>query len=204
LGETLGDEYRTKAPHGPTAKKVENAGQIVLWFAAVISALVMLRTWANISVPGTDPLQNIYGFSVDIVLAGVLGVGVYFFYSGRVWCRFFCPLAALLHLYTRFSIYRIFSDKKRCISCGICTKVCHMGIDVMGYASRGIPMDDVECVRCSSCITSCPMDVLSFGNQAKSDPKNVEYKRGPVPLTPGWASGLSAQSREKLASSKNT
>jgi ferredoxin len=79
-----------------------------------------------------------------------------------------------------------------------------MGIDVMGYASPGIPMDDVECVRCSSCITSCPMDVLSFGNQAKSDPNNVEYKRGPVPLTPGWASGLSVQSREKLASSKNT
>jgi ferredoxin len=203
LAETLGDEYRTKAPHGPTAKKVENAGQIVLWFAAVASAFVVLRTWADISLPGTDLMQNIYAFVVDIVLAGVLGVGVYFFYSGRVWCRFFCPLAALLHLYTRFSIYRIFSDKKRCISCGICTRVCHMGIDVMGYASRGIPMDDVECVRCSSCITSCPMDVLTFGNQTKADPDNLEYKKGPISLMPGWGSGLPAERYEKLVASKN-
>jgi hypothetical protein len=29
--------------------------------------------------------------------------GVYFFLSGRVWCRFLCPLAALMHIYTRFS-----------------------------------------------------------------------------------------------------
>ena len=38
-----------------------------------------------------------------------------------------------------------------------------MGIDVMSYAVRGKPMDDVECVRCSACVVNCPMDVLAFG-----------------------------------------
>jgi ferredoxin len=65
---------------------------------------------------------------------------------------------------------RIFADKPKCISCNICTRVCHMGIDVMGYASQGRPMDDVECVRCAACVTSCPMDVLSFGMTGKEHP----------------------------------
>ena len=194
LAETLGDEYRTKAPHGPAAKKWENAGQFVLWFAAVVTLLVIAKTWFGISVPLTQTLKDIYSVLIDIVFAGVLGVGVYFFMSGRVWCRFLCPLAALMHIYARFSLYRIFSDKKSCISCNICTKVCHMGIDVMGYSSRGIPMNDVQCVRCSTCIVSCPMDVLTFGSLEKPDPDNKEYKTRSFPAARGWQSGLSENS----------
>jgi polyferredoxin len=104
-----------------------------------------------------------YTWSVDIFLAGILGVGLYFWFSGRVWCRFGCPLAALMHIYTRFSRYRIFPDKHKCISCNICTTVCHQGIDVMNFANKGLPMKDPECVRCSACVQECPTGVLSFG-----------------------------------------
>jgi NosR/NirI family nitrous oxide reductase transcriptional regulator len=175
LAETLGDEYRTAAPHGPAAKAAENSGQAVLLFAVVVTIFTSL-------------LGSAYNLAVDTILAGVLGVGVYFSLSGRVWCRFFCPLAALMHIYARFSIYRIIPDKSRCISCNICTKVCHMGIDVMSYAARGIPMDDVECVRCSACIVNCPMQVLTFGRVSKAGPA--------VAVTPpGWQNGLPDASR---------
>ncbi len=190
LAETLGDEYRTKAPHGPIAKQWDNAGQIVLWFAAIVSLLIIINTWFKFYIPSTKTLQYSYSIIVDIILAGVLGVGVYFFLSGRVWCRFFCPLAALMHIYTKFSVYRIFSNKKRCISCNICTKVCHMGIDVMNYANKGIPMNDVECVRCSACVVHCPMQVLTFGSVDSIDLDNTLHKEKKTPLTPGWASGL--------------
>jgi polyferredoxin len=83
--------------------------------------------------------------------------------SGRVWCRFACPLAALMHIYARFSQFRIFAEKKKCISCNVCTTVCHQGIDVMSFANKGLPMEDPECVRCSACVQSCPTGVLSFG-----------------------------------------
>ena len=95
--------------------------------------------------------------------AGIVGVGMYFWFSGRVWCRFACPLAALMHIYARFSRYRIFADKKKCISCNVCTSVCHQGIDVMNFANKGMPMEDPECVRCSACVQQCPTGVLSFG-----------------------------------------
>ena len=38
-----------------------------------------------------------------------------------------------------------------------------MGIDVMNFANKGIPMNDVECVRCSACVVACPTGVLQFG-----------------------------------------
>jgi polyferredoxin len=104
-----------------------------------------------------------YKWVVDVVLAGVVGYGVYFWYSGRVWCRFMCPLAALMHIYARFTRFRILADKKKCISCNICTSVCHQGIDVMNFANKGLAMRDPECVRCSACVHSCPTGVLQFG-----------------------------------------
>ncbi|MFQ5495313.1 MAG: 4Fe-4S binding protein, partial [Phycisphaerae bacterium] len=124
--------------------------------------------------PGT-PLAAVYGallkgvpylnyeWLVDLMLAGVLGLACYFWFSGRVWCRFACPLAALMHIYARFSRFRILADKKKCISCNMCTSVCHQGIDIMNFANKGLPMEDPQCVRCSACVQSCPTGVLSFG-----------------------------------------
>jgi thioredoxin reductase/polyferredoxin len=200
LAETLGDEYRTLAPHGPKAKKWENFGQWVLLAAFIITGLKLISTVYNINVPvinetvayTADFLQKFYYIGIDVIFAGVLGAGVYFFLSGRVWCRFGCPLAAWMHIVNRFSRYRIFSDKKKCISCNICTKVCHMGIDVMNYANKGIPMNDVECVRCSACVVNCPTEVLYFGSLPKTDTNNELYKKIELPVLNNrdWKSGL--------------
>jgi NosR/NirI family nitrous oxide reductase transcriptional regulator len=201
MAETLGDEYRTLALHGPKAKKWENFGQWALLVAFIITAVKLISILYNIEIPiinqnisyAADFVQKFYYMGIDVIFAGVLGVGVYFFLSGRVWCRFGCPLAALMHIYTRFSPYRIFSEKKKCISCNICTKVCHMGIDVMNYANKGIPMNDAECVRCSACVVNCPTQVLSFGSLPKGDVNNQSYKNLNIDLSnksANWGSGL--------------
>ena len=201
MAESLGDEYRTCALHGPAAKKAENSGQAVLWFAA----LVTLASLAGGSLgSGSNNALEAYGLIVDIVLAGVIGLGAYFHFSGRVWCRFFCPLAALMHIYGRFSPYRIMANKKRCISCNICTKVCHMGIDVMNFANKGIPMNDVQCVRCSACIVNCPLQVLTFGAVGSTNLENEKYGKPRLPLSRGWQSGLLQKDIDMLlAEAKN-
>jgi polyferredoxin len=117
----------------------------------------LLSQWSLLGV------QLNYYHVVDIGLEGIIGLCVYFWFSGRVWCRFACPLAALMHIYARFSRYRIFPEKKKCISCNVCTSVCHQGIDVMNFANKGMPMEDPECVRCSACVQMCPTGVLTFG-----------------------------------------
>ena len=67
-----------------------------------------------------------------------------------------------------------------------------MGIDVMNYANKGIPMNDVECVRCSACVVNCPMEVLTFGSLPKSDPDNKSYVGDKNFILPksDWRSGL--------------
>ncbi|OIP26196.1 hypothetical protein AUK22_07080 [bacterium CG2_30_54_10] len=193
MAETFGDEYRTRSPHGPVAKKLENIGQVVLAFAILATGLhlALKKGWlVGITAAGADLTWGVYLLTIDIVFAGVLGLGVYGLLGGRVWCRYGCPLAAIMHIMTRFSRYRILAEKKKCISCGICTKVCHMGIDVMNYASKGIPMNDVECVRCSACIFHCPMHVLAFGKLDQPDPDNRSRLAIPVCGKDDWRAGL--------------
>ena len=178
LAETMGDTQRQKMPHGPLWNRVNMTGQVVLaaafvlFFARVISWSApntrvgagagklfsgLLSSWSVLGI------ELNYYHLVDIFLAGIVGVGFYFWFSGRVWCRFACPLAALMHVYARFSKFRIFAEKSKCISCNVCTSVCHQGIDIMNFANKGLPMEDPECVRCSACVQSCPTGVLAFG-----------------------------------------
>jgi ferredoxin len=177
LAETLGDSQRGKMPHGPGWNRVNFVGQV---FLAIAFALLALRVvaWAlpgsglgslfDLLLEGKDAQHRLvnplsWKWFVDILVGGVIGVGFYFKYSGRVWCRFACPLAALMHVYARFSRFAIVPEKKKCISCNVCTSVCHQGIDVMSFANKGLPMQDPECVRCSACVHSCPTGVLQFG-----------------------------------------
>ncbi|HEY0007380.1 MAG TPA: 4Fe-4S binding protein, partial [Tepidisphaeraceae bacterium] len=170
LAETLGDRHRDKMPHGPFWNRLNMLGQAFLAFALLLLGLRIIgwiwpggRSAAAFEYLLNDlPIFN-YVWFVDLLWAGIFGVGLYFWFSGRVWCRFGCPLAALMHIYTRFSKYAIVADKKKCISCSVCTTVCHQGIDVMSFANKGLPMQDPQCVRCSACVQMCPTNVLSFG-----------------------------------------
>ena len=172
LAETLGDTHRHKMPHGPGWNRLNMAGQIVL----LIAFLILIARIAGWILPDGNAIDRVfdpwfkepYKWLVDVFLAGVVGYGLYFWFSGRVWCRFFCPLAALMHIYARFSRFAIVPDKKKCISCNVCTSVCHQGIDIMSFANKGAPMQDPECVRCSACVERCPTGVLQFGQVDRS------------------------------------
>ncbi|MGH7725963.1 MAG: NAD(P)-binding domain-containing protein [Candidatus Eiseniibacteriota bacterium] len=167
LAETLGDGQREKMPHGPFWNRLNLLGQAILAIAVVL-LVVRIVGWTQ---PPDAPLNLWFGrvalqhykWTVDVFLAGVLGYGAYYWFSGRTWCRFACPLAAWMHVVARFSRFRIFAEKKKCISCNVCTSVCHQGIDVMSFANKGLPMNDPQCVRCSACVSSCPTGVLTFG-----------------------------------------
>jgi NosR/NirI family transcriptional regulator, nitrous oxide reductase regulator len=176
LAETLGDKHRHKMLRGSFWNKMNMLGQIILVvsFALLIVRILgwmMPESWMNQSfdllLKGENEKHQLVNFlswkwTVDILLGGILGVGFYFKYSGRIWCRFACPLAALMHIYSRFSRFAITSEKSKCISCNQCTSVCHQGIDVMNFANKGKPMTDPQCVRCSACVQTCPTGVLSF------------------------------------------
>ncbi|MEO0424683.1 MAG: NAD(P)-binding domain-containing protein [Pseudomonadota bacterium] len=187
LAETMGDTQRHKMPHGSGWNRLNMLGQVLLALAFVmlamrIGAWIAPESWMGQQFTwwlegkngaGTTVNPASWKWIVDILLGGILGVGLYFKFSGRMWCRFACPLAALMHIYARFSRFRIFAEKDKCISCNACTSVCHQGIDVMAFANKGLPMEDPQCVRCSACVQTCPTGVLRFG---QIDPVTREVK----------------------------
>ncbi len=176
LAETMGDAQREKMPHGPQWNRLNMLGQAMLGLVLALLALRFLswslgpKSWAQTVVTEAFtglPFVN-YTWLAVVFLAGVVGIGSTFWFSGRVWCRFACPLGALAHIHARSSLFRILPDKAACISCGVCTSVCHAGVDVMNFANKDQPVRDPQCVRCSACVEQCPTAALAFGHVRKS------------------------------------
>ncbi len=110
-----------------------------------------------------------YKLLVDVWAAGILPVTLYPFLGGKVWCRYWCPLAKLMQAaskaFTKFGFgrFRINANNK-CIACGECSRYCQVGIPVMQFALKQDPIENVNssCIGCGICVTVCPMDVLTF------------------------------------------
>ncbi len=174
LAETFGDRWRHLAPKGRTSMRWEWMNLAVLIFAAAVTLAMLLRDGvALLRQPAAWGL-NAYHLYADIWLVGILPVTLYPFLGGKVWCRYWCPLSKLMHLfsaaYTKLGIsrFRIEANDK-CIACSECTRNCQVGIDVMSYALKQQPLDNAtsSCIGCGICVSVCPMDVLSFGAPPK-------------------------------------
>jgi polyferredoxin len=170
LAETFGDRWRHLAPKGPASLRWEVMNLLVLVFAALVTVGMLIRSaWTFLWTP-VDLGMRIYQLYVDIWLVGILPVTLYPFLGGKIWCRYWCPLAKWMELlgalYTRAGVarFQILANDK-CIGCAECTRNCQVGIDVMDYALKQQAIDNgnSSCIGCGICITVCPMDVLSFG-----------------------------------------
>jgi len=112
-------------------------------------------------------IQKAYGFLIGAIFSGVIGVGFYPIFGSRVWCRFGCPMAAILGFQQRlFSKFRITTNGGQCISCGNCSTYCEMGIDVRAYAQKGENIVRSSCVGCGICSAVCPRGVLKLENDS--------------------------------------
>ncbi|MAT40321.1 MAG: hypothetical protein CL946_12035 [Ectothiorhodospiraceae bacterium] len=169
LAETFGDRWRHLAPKGRTSIKLEWMGTAILVLAVAVT-LVMLGKDIYMGLAGTAKESiSIYRIFVDIWLIGILPVTLYPFLGGKVWCRYWCPLAKMMQWisngYTKVGLskFAIYSNEK-CISCNECSRYCQVGIDVMAYATKQETLDNStsSCIGCGICVTVCPVDTLSF------------------------------------------
>ncbi|MDX1941387.1 MAG: 4Fe-4S binding protein [Saprospiraceae bacterium] len=123
-------------------------------------------------------LRQWYAFGVGAAFSGVIGVGFYPLMGSRVWCRFGCPMAAILGIQQRFfSRFRITTNGGQCISCGNCSTYCEMGIDVRSYAQKGQNIVRASCVGCGICAAVCPRGVLKLENSAMDIPQRTNDLR---------------------------
>ncbi len=137
-------------------------------YFVIIIALVSLHYFSgdgNIFLFKSETLRKSYGFLIGSIFSGVIGTGFYPIFGNRVWCRFGCPMAAILGFQQRlFSRFRITTNGGQCISCGNCSTYCEMGIDVRAYAQKGENIVRSSCVGCGICSAVCPRGVLKLEN----------------------------------------
>ena len=165
LAETFGDRWRHLAPKGKTSIQWEWMQMAALWLAVAVTIVMLGRDVFLFLAAPADFGIGVYRILMDVWLVGILPVTLYPFLGGKVWCRYWCPLAKLMHLYSKwFGRFKITANDK-CIACGECTRNCQVGIDVMGFALVQKELDNKSssCIGCGICVSACPMDVLSFG-----------------------------------------
>lgn len=137
-------------------------------YFTIIMALIGFHFFSgdsNIFLFKSESLRQTYGFLIGSIFSGVIGTGFYPIFGSRVWCRFGCPMAAILGFQQRlFSKFRITTNGGQCISCGNCSTYCEMGIDVRAYAQKGENIVRSSCVGCGICSAVCPRGVLKLEN----------------------------------------
>ena len=128
----------------------------------IVAVDFFFETENGISVSDIQSYIIYYGIISLIFIPAIL-------FGKRVFCHYFCWMAPFMILGTKLrkvlhlpGIHIKISDKDECISCGRCSKVCPMGIDVIsetGNKTIGNP----ECIQCGACIDNCPKNVLTYG-----------------------------------------
>ena len=142
--------------------------KVVLGVVGIISVVLLINYLTgsgNAFFINNYTFKKWYGLIIGAAFSGVVGVGFYPLMGSRVWCRFGCPMAAILGIQQKlFSKFRITTNGNQCISCGNCSTYCEMGIDVRAYAQKGQDIVRASCVGCGICAAVCPRGVLKLEN----------------------------------------
>lgn len=93
----------------------------------------------------------------------------------RFWCRYICPLGALLGYFSKLSIFGLEKRDDKCDDCNICLLGCQGGANPQGKTK----WISSECMMCFNCYESCPQGALKF----KFFPKNKETTADMVDIT---------------------
>jgi polyferredoxin len=102
------------------------------------------------------PKQAFWGSG--LVLALLAATLLANFYRRRFWCRYLCPLGALLGLLGRWPLLRRKVDAETCNQCDLCAMACH-GAAGCAPGQRWKPS---ECLGCLNCTDSCRRESLRF------------------------------------------
>jgi polyferredoxin len=119
--------------------------------------------------PVVLPIAPVY-YRHTLLYAGVLlGVVALNLVAPRFWCRYFCPLGALLGLLSKIGLVRR-NVNERCTQCNACARVCPTGTvrPEQDYAS-----DPGECTMCLGCLAACPATAIDFTARISSPKWNT-------------------------------
>ncbi len=136
----------------------------ILWFVLVGELLLAMILGAPIFVFLSPPglvgreimLLVMFG---TLALEGIVVILVLIMHlvSKRFFCRYLCPLGALLALLGQRRQLKVEVDHEECVQCGRCKLACPMGLDPARQEGGS-----AYCWNCGDCLDSCQVDALHF------------------------------------------
>ncbi|MBN2514923.1 MAG: 4Fe-4S binding protein [Deltaproteobacteria bacterium] len=109
------------------------------------------------------------GIFIGLLFLMLLGLNLI---ERRFWCKYLCPLGALLGILSRYSLLKR-SISEGCTSCGVCETMCSGGAVVDKDGTwRG-----AECLYCMDCDDLCPYNAVNFGFTARKDAASLNLGR---------------------------
>lgn len=70
----------------------------------------------------------------------------------RFFCKYACPLGAVLGLLGKIGLTRVRRDPSECKACNVCRQKCYAHIDVASF----VEIRHAECNHCLDCVAHCP------------------------------------------------
>lgn len=134
-------------------KKLIYLKYIILLLTLFLTYKLTIYAFCEVCPLGT--LTNFYGTVISIILL------VFFIIMGFIYpmffCRYFCPIGALLGIFSLKPVFKLKLDKDKCVNCKLCEKKCPVQIEL----TKKIPQ--YECIRCFECKSACKKDAIKFG-----------------------------------------
>lgn len=94
-------------------------------------------------------------FFLGAIFFTILGLNLI---ERRFWCKYLCPLGALLGLLSRYSLLKR-EVSEGCTSCGLCGTACQGG----ALTEHPANWKSTECIACFNCDDVCPQNAVHFG-----------------------------------------
>jgi len=102
-------------------------------------------------------LRLVFAGSSFILLVFLVAVALNL-YRARFWCRYVCPLGALLGLCAKRPLLRLTNRDQECQECGLCSLSCPAAAQPE-QPERWLPE---ECFGCWNCVKACPAEGIDF------------------------------------------
>jgi len=128
-----------------------------------------------------DPFRSFFTFKCSltsaILLFAVLAASIC---VERFFCRYLCPLGAILTVTSRISLFKMQPDPDVCIACGKCSQpgACSMNtISLVNPYTDLTMIEAKECILCRRCANICRYSALKLSFSYKKKDKSIKTKR---------------------------